>query len=318
VITFVPYQPAMAADLLAVWQAAMGDRHPIMPELWTANTSGDPNFTDSDAIVALADGQPVGFVLTKRWRGGFPGCERYAPIGWIALLAVHPAQQRQGIGTRLLTLAETRLRNGGCQRIVLGGSFHHFLAGLPDTAVTAFFPKAGYAVGGTVWDVRRRLQSDPPLPDITAILAAAPDITIRHVRPEEADALLTFLGGQFPGRWHRDIDWYLTNGGSPAMIMGLFAGEALKGFAHLHPPGSPGTWRWAGAIPGVAALGPIGIADDQRGRGLGLALLVRSLEALKVAGADEMVIDWTDLLDFYGRCGFTPWLAYRLTDKTLS
>jgi predicted N-acetyltransferase YhbS len=296
----------------------MGDRHPIMPELWTGNTAGDPSFADSDVIVALADGRPVGFVLTKRWRGDFPGCERYAPIGWISLMAVEPGFQRQGIGRQLLTLAETRLRNAGAKRIVLGGSFHHFLAGVPDDAAKGFFANAGYTMGKAVWDVRRRLQAEPALPDISGILTAAPDVAIRPVRPEETGDLLSFLGNAFPGRWHRDVAWYLESGGSPAMILGLFADGQIAGFAHLHPPGSPGTWRWAGAVPGVAALGPIGIDEGQRGRGLGLALLIQGLQALRVVGADETVIDWTDLLDFYGRCGFVPWLAYRLADKDLT
>lgn len=317
-ITVVPYQSAMAAEVLAVWQAALGDRHPIMPELWTANTSGDPHFSDTDALVALSDGRPIGFALTKRLRHPFPGCERYASVGWIALLAVHPDHQGQGAGRQLLSLAEAHLRHGGCTRIVLGGSFHHFLAGVPDTTAPAYFAKAGYTLGASVWDVRRRLQAAPRLPDVTATLAAAPDVTIRPLRSADVTALGTFLAGQFPGRWHRDVDWYLQHDGSPAMVMGLFSDSTVKGFAHLHPPGSSGSRRWAGTLPGVAALGPIGVADDQRGRGLGLALLVRGLEALQHAGADETVIDWTDLLDFYGRCDFRPWLAYRLMDKALT
>jgi GNAT superfamily N-acetyltransferase len=101
------------------------------------------------------------------------------------------------------------------------------------------------------------------------------------------------------------------------VVMGLFDRGDVVGFALIHPPGSEGTWRWAGAAPGIAALGPIGLADSQRSRGLGMALLVRSLETFQAAGADETVIDWTDLLDFYGRCGFEPWLSYRLADKRL-
>ena len=50
---------------------------------------------------------------------------------------------------------------------------------------------------------------------------------------------------------------------------------------------------------------------------MGLALLVRALEQLRDWGAKETVIDWTDLLDFYGRCGFTPWLRYVLAQKEL-
>ena len=30
-----------------------------------------------------------------------------------------------------------------------------------------------------------------------------------------------------------------------------------------------------------------------------------------------MVIDWTDLVDFYGKMGFTVWKSYRLMSKKL-
>jgi predicted N-acetyltransferase YhbS len=100
--------------------------------------------------------------------------------------------------------------------------------------------------------------------------------------------------------------------------MGVFLDGAPQGFAQLHLPLSPGALRWAGFAPEVAALGPIGVGKAIRGRGLGLALLVRGLEFLRAAGAHETVIDWTDLLDFYGRCGFAPWRRYTLACRTFA
>jgi predicted N-acetyltransferase YhbS len=78
-----------------------------------------------------------------------------------------------------------------------------------------------------------------------------------------------------------------------------------------------GAERWAGLEPGIAALGPIGVAADARGGGLGLALLVAGLRQLRDRGAGPAVIDWTDLLDFYARAGFAPWLRYVQARRSL-
>ncbi|MBC7544529.1 MAG: GNAT family N-acetyltransferase [Candidatus Sericytochromatia bacterium] len=312
----VPYQPPMAAALVAIWRAAAGEHHPIPDELWTAGTVGDPGFLAGDLLVAQEGEVPVGFVLTKRWRGRDPGCERYLPIGYVALMAVHPRWQGRGIGRRLLVTAESQLRAAGATKSVLAGSFHHFFAGVPDwaTAARKLLLSAGYGLGDDVWDVRRSLAAEPPLPEVPPVAG----VSLRPYRTDEAEALIGFLNDAFPGRWPRDVQHFLQSGGPIDQVMGLFAGDLPCGFAHLHPPGTAGAGRWSGLVPGIAALGPIGVSEAQRGRGLGMALLIAGLHELRRLGADEVVIDWTDLLDFYGRVGFQPWLRYTLASKALA
>lgn len=299
--------------LLDIWQAAMGDRQPIMPELWAANTRGDPSFRAGDLLMATEAGTPIGFALAKRFRGETPTCERYAEVGWLALLAVAPAAQRRGVGRELLEAAEAHLRAQGARRVVLGGSFHHFVPGVPTETAEGFFAAHGYRLGEVVWDVRADL-ARVALPDVAPAIAAA-GVAIRLLEAQGYPALLTFLAREFPGRWRYDAEYYTQT--ADARVAGVFTGDRLRGFALLHPPGSPGARRWAGFSPGVAALGPIGLAANARGGGLGLALLIRGLEALRALGASDTVIDWTTLLDFYARAGFAPWLGYRLGDKTL-
>lgn len=298
----------------------MGDRHPIMPALWTANTEGDPSFVPGDLIVAMRAARAIGFVITKRWRGSYPGCERFRDAGYLSLMAVHPEHQRQGVGTALLEAAIARFQEEGAAKVLIEGSFHHFMPGIPDSSpgALAFFERRGFTAFKEVWDVRRRLDAGPALPSIEETLRSQPDIAIRPYAPGEEQALIAFLQESFAGRWARDTDHVLRTGGDVRQVMGVFLDRVPQGFAQLHPPGSSGSLRWAGFDPGVAALGPIGVGKALRGRGLGLALLVRGLEWLRVAGARETVIDWTDLLDFYGRCGFSPWLRYTLARRSLS
>ncbi|HEY9857345.1 MAG TPA: GNAT family N-acetyltransferase [Stenomitos sp.] len=318
-LDLIPYRPEMAPDLLTVWHSAIGDRYPIMPALWETNTQGDPSFTPEDLLVAVQDGAIAGFALTKRFREEAVTCERYLSVGYLALMAVAPGVQRQGLGSRLLAAAEARLRDGGAEKVVLGGSFHHFMPGVPSNwaEARAFVAARGYAMGKDVCDVRRDLTSETPLPDVSELLAARPHVTIRPYQEGESNPLMKFLLSNFPGRWPRDVGYFLDHGGDIGQIMGLFVDGVPRGFAHLHPPGSPGARRWAGFNPAVSALGPIGVGKVVQGHGLGLALLVKGLEHLKALGATDTVIDWTDLIAFYGKCGFTPFQGYTLGEKGL-
>lgn len=317
VIEIIPYRSDWSPELLTIWQAAFGATYPIPAALFEANTTSDPSFRPTDTFVARQGDRPVGFLLTKRFRESLPTCERYADVGYLALMAILPDFQRQGVGQALLEMGEKHLREEGAQKLVLGGSFHHFLPGLPESAEAArhFFTRNGYTLGQDVWDVRRRLSESFPLPEID--LSGSPDPQIRPYREDEAPSLLDFLQQTFPGRWARDVAFHLERGGGIADVMGLFHAGVPGGFALLHPPGSAGVLRWAGFNPRMAALGPIGISPALKGNGLGMALLVRGIQELKARGSDDMVIDWTDLLAFYGRCGFSPWQRYTLAQKVL-
>jgi GNAT superfamily N-acetyltransferase len=207
------------------------------------------------------------------------------------------------------------LRESGVRRVILGGSFHHVMPGVPVAlpGAVAFVEKRGYALGGTVWDVRRDLGVGPALPTVPA----EPGVVFGPCEPGRVAALNAFLETAFPGRWARDVRQFLASGGDPGTVMTLDVDGAIEGFAWLHPPGSSGALRWAGFAPEVAALGPIGVSEAVRGRGLGLGLLAAGLGWLAAEGARDTVIDWTTLLEFYGRVGFEPWLAYRLGEKVL-
>ena len=85
----------------------------------------------------------------------------------------------------------------------------------------------------------------------------------------------------------------------------------IEGFCHIFrpnawPPGPSTFWS-----PHQAGLGPIGVSEHVRGQGLGGRLLAASLHELAQGGARTCVIDWTSLVDFYGKFGFRPVRAYR-------
>lgn len=312
VIQIEASNPATAPALMAIWQQAAGERHPLPAAIWEEVTTFDPNAHPEDLRVALHDGRPIGFALTKRLRAP-DVLPRFEDRGWIALMAVHPDHQRRGVGKALLADAERHLAGLGVKAVNLGESLHHALPGVPAALpeARAFFQAQGYQPTQEVWDVRGDVRG-------TAAPDLPPDVATRLIGPGEEGLLLKFLGETFPGRWTRDMAHYLLEGRPVWHVMGLFVGGELQGFAQLHLPGTPGTLRWAGFNPRVAALGPIGVSEAVRGRGLGLALLQAGLAYLGTLGATETVIDWTTLLDFYGRVGFRPWLSYQQFRKDLA
>jgi len=62
-------------------------------------------------------------------------------------------------------------------------------------------------------------------------------------------------------------------------------------------------------------LGPI--ADNCRGRGYGKYLIVSIIKHFQQKGYKNMVIDWTDLVDYYKKIGFEPWIKYIMLKKKI-
>jgi predicted N-acetyltransferase YhbS len=159
---------------------------------------------------------------------------------------------------------------------------------------------------------------------VTAALRDSPETDVRPLARGEASALFAFLDATFPGRWRYTVAQFLAAGGSIGDVMGVVRRDTVAGFALLFHPESrcigPST-AWAPAageaVVRTGGLGPMGVAPALRRRGLGLALLDRAMRYLASRGVEEMVVDWTILLDFYGKLGFTPCRRYRHGERRL-
>ena len=94
----------------------------------------------------------------------------------------------------------------------------------------------------------------------------------------------------------------------PHRVYVLELDGAVEGFAMTQLAGD--MHRRAGAVWSHdlgemwGALGPIGVSKGLRGRGHGDGLLAAALCGLRDEGARQTIIDWTTLVDFYGKHGF--------------
>ena len=93
-------------------------------------------------LVACSDGQIIATVMA-----GYDGHR-----GWINYLAVHPQQQRSGLGRRMMGEAESRLRAAGCPKINLQ-------VRSSNAGVIEFYKRIGFKPDDVV-SLGKRLEND--------------------------------------------------------------------------------------------------------------------------------------------------------------
>jgi GNAT superfamily N-acetyltransferase len=318
-----PFDPGRIGEVVAVWNAAAGSAFPLREALFRQNTVLDPQFDAAGAPLAtdMSTGRTVGCCVAKVAREPIGADGLLPDRGWISLIAVHPDYQRRGIGAALLRAGEAFLRAQRRPAAELGTDPAHFFPGVPDdTGAAAFFEACGYTLRGEAYDLHRSLRDYRTPRTVTAALAENSDVEVRPLAAGEESALDRFFEATFPGRWRYTMGRFLAAGGAIGDVMGVVQGGAVRGFAMLFHPRS----RWIG--PSIAwreneaatgGLGPMGLSEELRGRGLGRVLLDRAMVHLASLGVQEMVIDWTILLDFYGQLGFVPYRRYRHGRRTL-
>jgi GNAT superfamily N-acetyltransferase len=173
---------------------------------------------------------------------------------------------------------------------------------------------AGFRSGELVYDLVAELRHHRERTEVAQALRRV-DATISACDPADTPSLLRFIESSFPGRWAYETRQRLALEPTPADILVIKRGAEVIGFCHTYHRGSRRigpSIAWRGAIGDhYGGLGPIGVAPAYRRQGLGFALLAQAVEHLWRRGVTRAVIDWTTLVDFYGRLGFQVWRTYR-------
>lgn len=298
------------------------DCHPSLPidrRLADQNVFATPANVASVARGAYVDGALRGFALATHQTGPVPGYDDEAN-GWLSLLVVDTtAVAVEGVGAGLLEALLDDLAAAGVERVRVGGDVRKFLAGLPtrlEPTYRSLLERFGFEAGGTVHDLYQDVSTSAAAEAVAPYRDLPADVTADRVAPREAEDLLGFLREQFPGRWAFQAEtaraspggvedyWLLREDGDPAAF-------ARTGTADSAVPGSCVAWQgyWGARTCG---LGPIGVRESSRGRGLGLGLLAAVVDDFRERGYQHMTIDGVapSLLDYYAKVGFDPWLEY--------
>jgi GNAT superfamily N-acetyltransferase len=301
-----PFTLSHTADAIRIWNAASHTDYLITERFLRYNMIPSTGEV-IEGRIAIHHGEAVGFALACAVTN-----DPSITLGWVSAIAVHPLAQKQGIGSELLTWAEDWLKEKGCKRIRVGGNLRPFLPGLPyamrENAV--FFEKLGYQSPSRQpyeYDIARSLKEYKPLYPKPAHTDLSP------MQPGEEHLLLDFLHREYPGRWEFEAREFVKNGGRASNYLLLRVSDHVHGFCRItlsdsdrpmerfYPQRLPQPW---------GQFGPLGLSKTVRGQGLGGYLIDAAVIHLKSLGVDGCVVDWTSLVELYGKFGFKVYNQY--------
>ncbi len=274
----------------------------------------DPNFRSEGAVVARREGAVAGFCLSIVRQVPLENALSDAERGYITLVGVEPAHQRQGIGRAMLARAEEYLKSQG-RKVVMVSSYApgYFIPGVDVKAYAGalgFFANAGYA------EVYRPLAMQVDLWDFEIPewvrekerQLAGQRVVVQTWTAELALGLIEFAQREFPGDWVRvvrETSQKILAGDSPNRLMAVVEHGKVVAFSHHDSE----------------RFGPIGVAASQRGRCLGQILMYRTLEAQRAAGFRCAWFLWSDdatAARIYDGAGFRQTRRFALMRKDLT
>ncbi|MCG7344206.1 GNAT family N-acetyltransferase [Sporosarcina sp. ACRSL] len=312
----VPISEINVSDIVKLWNEEIGERFPMSTALWHQNTTEEPNVLKEGSLAVIEEGELRGLIVAKRYVEKLDA-RMQATIGWIQCMLVRTSSRNEGIGSELLRLAEQALIAAGVEEIRLGRDPWHYFPGIPleDEDTINWFEKHGYVKGGVETDLIKDVR-DGELYKLTN--------SSEHYRlltTEDIPSLLSFLERVFPGRWHYEAIHYEMIGGTGREFIGFFMEDELQGFCRINDSQSPVIAQnvyWSALVKGeMGGMGPLGIDRDIRGKHFGLDLVKAAANELINRGVTDIVIDWTQLVSFYGKLGFQPWKQYQSMAKTI-
>jgi len=320
----VSFDTSMSKAVIALWNACLGTHYPLTDRLFRQNVLASPLGSSEGNVVAVENGQIAGWLLFRVLKEAPPELSRYVGRASIGSLCVHPDRRRRGIGSMLYAYAKTFALERGATRFSVVHYPHHLLPGVPEEApeLKAFLSRRGFGDWHEAYDLYREL-TDPALAhQLEEAGGNLPrDVTMRPARHDDEEALIAFMGREFPGGWQYDTRRFLEADGAPEDVIIALEHNTIIGFAHTHTPGSielRGSTHWFPLLgDSWGGLGPMGIAKTHRGRGLGYAVLCAGVQHLRTRGVEKAIIDWTVLVDFYSRLGFRIWKRYSLSTTAL-
>ncbi len=237
--------------------------------------------------------------------------------GWISLITAVADKYLES----LLAEAEMILAARGIKNVRIGGDPQAFLPGLPvdsDGIIKERILQTGYAKESIEYDLYRDISSFK-IPDKLKFLMNNDQLQAKRVDLTEEDELLNFLQEHFPGRWSYEAENIRRIPGGLADYWLLYKNNRAVAFArsnHINSAYQGTNLNWGPRFgDDYCGLGPIGVSNKERNNGYGLLLMTEIIKDFQQKKLTQMVIDWTDLVDYYQKLGFEPFAEYEIYRK---
>lgn len=287
--------------------------------LWNITFKDWPLSYKNFALVLSRMQQPHYYVAYTRQQEmvGLAVAQIMENSGQLALLMVHPQYRHQGIGTHLNDLCLQMFRIQGLS-VMLGSCYPRFFCGLPNEEFKGFFEHRGYTFQPEpVWDLMGDL-TGYQMPVSLSARMAKEGISFEPIQPDQAQELLDFQHKYF-SYWVSTYQHHIDLGDYQDLIVARDRTSKIVGSLVLNTTGQSHGFRtdliWTnkelfGESSGGMAC--VGVAEEERGRGIGIGLVAYANETLRKRGVKLSYVDWVELTDFYSRTGYQKWRSYRL------
>lgn len=309
----ISFRDADWEALARLWSEFYAEPYWVDADILRQNTVDCPVFDWGASMIEVMDDETLGFVAVKKSPNPtlWPGTEQ--DTYHLSAIAYKDAET----GIDLMSQAKHTVHDRGGQRLVFGMDSRHFFPGCPEDCpkLCNFLMVEGFEKTGGHFDLERDL-AEYQIP-----VVLNPAVKFREITEGDVPGLIAFLDREFPGRWRHDVLDKIRTEGAANTCMGAFEGGRILGFALIQD------WRHKLAIGGGVwrtslgerwgSLGPIGVAAEERGRGLGDQLLGASLLNLQHRGVRRCIIDWTTLDGFYQKHGFEITRRYKRASLNL-
>lgn len=294
-----------------LWQATLGDLWAVDRDAFHQATTVHGGAERFANFVAEEDGRIVGFICSQQ--GG-------ADEAGILCVLVAPEFQRRGIGRALVQHALDALAKRGVRRVSVGcGGHAYFCPRVPENlpGAKAFYESLGwqfveYVLYDMTMDVRDFV-FDPMW--IERPRSKGFDVVMLDAR--HVVSLLDFEHAHFP-EWLDGFEHHIEVGHLDKVIVATDQKGDIVGsvtvFTNRDGEYDNGlAWRalLGGNVGGFAVLG---VREDVRGNGIGLALAAEATCVLKERGVGTSFVGWTYLEEMYGRLGYRVWRRYHMSD----
>ncbi len=308
------YQGGDEGAIIQLWNRTL-IHDPIDASTFYRKVLLDANFDVSGVWVAEIDSQLVGYIQAIVRRVPL-GTEYEPDVGWITAIAVDPNFQGRGIASQLMDHALAYLRSKGRKRVEFSSYAPYYVVPGLDRAgyrhALAFFSSKGFTVQYSPVAMDKGLVDFVMPPDVQHKLdqLVHEGVVVEPISPPFFTRVLDFCDREFYADWSRALRQALAANIDWAQLQICREGETVLGFAIF------------GAYDAhLERFGPFGVGASQRGRGLGKALLYRTLAEMKRRGCHSAWFLWTGEKSpaghLYDGAGFAVTRRFDILQKTL-
>lgn len=264
-----PFQPSAIGQLLDLWHQIMPGDAPDQARFRDLALL-NPAFAPEGLIMLWRGPRLIGFGLAIAERA-CPGAEE-SRRGWLVAMGVAPDEQGAGHGTRLLESCLRFLAASGCAVVELGGNGERYLLpGCDPIAYPAFHRlvhKRGFRPAGSTEAMECDLRAVRPV----GVAANSHHYDYRHPADGDIPELLRVISA-LSQSWAALVHGYLARTLDAGSLWAAYGVDRIAGFAGFDLfPGCPGRF------------GPMGVAPEVRGQGVGARLLGLSLASMAQRG----------------------------------